>query len=55
MAENTKQEFQGLDIPNGNGGVDRKWCKDAEARAAIDELPSAASIATCEAIIDELT
>ena len=57
MADNTKQEFQWLDIPDGNGGLARKYVKDAEARAAIGELtpPVYASIATCESIIDELT
>lgn len=53
----TKQEFGYLDIPDGNGGVERWYCEDTEARAAIEALDpaSAASIATCEAIIDELT
>ena len=56
MADNTKQEFQWLDIPDGNGGFERKYVKDAEARAAIAELDpaSAASMQTCEDIIDEL-
>ena len=54
MADNTKQEFQWLDIPDGNGGFERKYVKDAEARAAIANLPSAASIQTCQDIIDEL-
>ena len=56
MADNTKQEFQWLDIPDGNGGYERKYVKDAEARAAIAELDpaSAASTQTCEDIIDEL-
>ena len=53
----TKQEFQYLDIPDGQGGADRWWCEDAEARAAIAQLDPAqyASAATCESIIDELT
>ena len=57
MADNTKQEFQWLDIPNGKGGLERKYVKDAEARAAIAQLKpvSAASTQTCEDIIDELT
>jgi hypothetical protein len=53
MAE-TKRDFQWLDIPDGNGGYERKWCKDAEARAAIEQLPQYASATTCESIIDEL-
>ena len=53
----TKENFQWLDIPDGQGGYERKWCKDAEARAAIEELepPTYASEQTCESIIDELT
>ena len=56
MADNTKQEFQWLDIPDGNGGLARKYVKDAEARAAIAQLnpASAASVQTCEDIISEL-
>lgn len=34
----TKQDFQYFDIPDGQGGYWRKWCKDAEARAAIGEM-----------------
>lgn len=53
----TKQDFQWLDIPDGKGGYERKWCKDAEARAAIAQLDPAqyASVQTCESIVDELT
>ena len=53
----TKQDFQWLDIPDGNGGTERKWCKDAEARAAIAALPSTtvASVETCRSIVTELT
>ena len=51
----TKLDFQWFDIPDGKGGYERKWCKDAEARAAIENLPGYASVATCESIIDELT
>ena len=48
MADNTKQEFQWLDIPDGNGGFERKYVKDAEARAAIAELePSSAALVVC--------
>ena len=56
MAE-TKQEFQYLDIPDGNGGTSRWWCEDAEARAAIEELDpaEAASVADTIAAISELT
>jgi len=32
MADNTKQEFQWLDIPDGSGGFERKYVKDVEAR-----------------------
>ena len=55
MADNTKHEFQWFDIPDGNGGLERKYVKDAEARAAIEALPTYASVATCKSIIDELT
>lgn len=55
MADNEKVYFEFIDIPNGNGGTERRYAKDAEAQAAIQALPSAASIATCESIIDELT
>ena len=34
MAE-TKKYAQWIDIPDGNGGAERKWLKDAEARDAI--------------------
>jgi hypothetical protein len=54
MADNIKQDFQYFDIPDGQGGYERKWCKDAEARAAIEAIPEPASVATCESIIDEL-
>lgn len=56
MADNIKQDFQYFDIPDGQGGYERKWCKDAEARAAIAQLDpaSAASEATCEDIIDDI-
>ena len=52
----TKLDFQWFDIPDGKGGYERKWCKDAEARAAIAALnpEQAASVETCESIIDEL-
>ena len=52
----TKQEFQFLDIPDEQGNLDRWWCEDAEARAAIAQLDPAqyASNQTCEDIIAEL-
>lgn len=57
MADNTKQEFQWLDIPDGNGGLERKYVKDAEARAAIAQLDpaEAASVAEGQQAIAELT
>ena len=57
MADNTKQEFQWLDIPDGNGGFERKYVKDAEARAAIAQLDpaEAASVAEGQQAITELT
>ena len=63
MAE-TKKYAQWIDIPDGNGGAERKWFRDAEAQAAIEEVKeeisqldpaSAASVQTCEAIVAELT
>ena len=55
MADNEqKNYFSFLDIPNGNGGTTRWHAKDAEAQAAIQNLPSAASIQTCEDIVSEL-
>lgn len=58
MADNdTKQDFQWLEIPDGNGGYERKYCKDAEARAAIEVLtpPEIASVAEISAAVRELT
>ena len=54
---NNKQYAKWIDIPDGNGGTERKWVKDEEAWAAIQELTPLdyASVATCESIIDELT
>ena len=52
---NNKQYAMWIDIPDGNGGTERKWVKDEEARAALEALPGYASVATCESIIDELT
>jgi hypothetical protein len=51
---NNKKYFEFLDIPGTNGDTDRWYAKDAEAQAAIANLPSAASVQTCEDIIDEL-
>ena len=56
MADN-KNYFSFLDIPNGSGSTERWYTKDAEARAAIEELdPSSniASVDTCMDIIGEL-
>lgn len=56
MADNNKNYFEFLDIPDGSGGTERWYATDAEARAAIEELnpASAASIQTCEDIVSEL-
>lgn len=51
MADN-KQNFQWLDIPNGRGGYDRKWAKDAEARAGIAQVASAIGIDTDYEFVD---
>lgn len=53
MADN-KNYMEFIDIPTGNGGTQRWYSKDAEAQAAIANLPSAASVQTCQDIIDEL-
>jgi hypothetical protein len=58
MADNdTKQEFQYLDIPDGSGGTARWWCEDADARAAIEGMtpPDIASVAEATAAVRELT
>lgn len=57
MADNNKKYFEFLDIPDGSGSTERWYAADAEARAAIEEMDpaSAASVQTCEDIIDELT
>ncbi len=58
MADN-KTHADWLDIPDGSGGTQRTWFRDADARAAIEEIeseiPSVASAETCEEIINELT
>lgn len=51
MADNNKIEAGFLDIPDGQGGTQRTWFKDVEARAG---NPTYASTTTCEDIIDEL-
>lgn len=64
MADNSKKYADWIDIPDGNGGTERKYFRDAEAQAAIERLEqevsqldpaSAASVQTCEAIVEELT
>jgi hypothetical protein len=52
MADNTRQEFEYLDIPDGNGGEERWWCNDSEARAMIKPTASVAEVA---AALAELT
>ena len=54
MADNNKNYFEFIDIPDGSGGTDRRYIKDAEAQAAIANLPSAASVQTCQDIVNEL-
>lgn len=57
MADEQKNYFEFIDIPDGNGGTERWHARDAEAQAAIAELepPTYASTQTCEDIISELT
>ena len=57
MADENKNYFEFLDIPDGSGGTERWYANDAEARAAIAGLepPTYASTQTCEDIISELT
>lgn len=63
MADNNKKYANWVDATNGQN-PQRIWFRDAEAQAAIEEVKeeisqldpaSAASIQTCEAIVDELT
>ena len=63
MADNNKRYANWIDVPNGQNAK-RTWFRDAEAQAAIEEVKeeisqldpaSAASVQTCEAIVDELT
>lgn len=56
MADNNKIEACWLDIPNGQGGNQRTWFKDVEAREAIASLNPAsyATVAEAEAAADEL-
>ena len=63
MADNIKKYANWIDVPNGQN-TKRTWFRDAEAQAAIEEIKeeisqldpaSAASVQTCEAIVDELT
>lgn len=55
MADNNKNYFEFLDIPDGSGNTARWYATDAEAQAAIGNLPPQASVAVAEAVIDELT
>ena len=64
MADNNKTHADWLDIPDGSGGTQRTWFRDADARAAIEEIEEEistldpatyASAQTCEDIISELT
>ena len=56
MADNNKNYFEFLDIPDDSGSTERWYAADAEARAAIEQMDpaSAASVQTCEDIISEL-
>ena len=57
MADENKNYFEFLDIPDGSGSTERWYATDAEAQAAIAQLtpPTYASTQTCEDIISELT
>ena len=54
MADENKNYFEFLDIPDGSGNTERWYATDAEARAAIEALPDYASDETCKDIVDEL-
>lgn len=43
MANETKQYAQWIDVPDGQGGLERKWLKDAEAQVAIQYLQTTVS------------
>lgn len=64
MADEQKNYFEFLDIPDGSGGSNRWYATDAEAQAAIAEIEEEistldpatyASVQTCQDIISELT
>lgn len=57
MADNNKNYFEFLDIPDGSGNTARWYATDAEAQAAIAQLepPTYATTQTCADIISELT
>lgn len=38
MANDTKQYAKWIDLPDGQGGTERKWLKDEEARQMIQQL-----------------
>jgi hypothetical protein len=44
MADEQNNYFEFLDIPDGNGGTERWYASDAEARAAIAQLDPASVI-----------
>lgn len=46
-----KNYFGFIELSDGS----RWYAKDDDARTAIDNLPSAASVETCEDIVNELT
>ena len=52
MADNNKNYFEFLDIPDGSGSTERWYASDAEARAAIANV---ASVAETMAALAELT
>ena len=52
MADENKNYFEFLDIPDGSGGTERWYANDAEARAAIANV---ASVAETMAALAELT
>lgn len=57
MADNNKNYFEFLDIPDGSGNTARWYATDAEAQAAIAELEPVeyASVAETNSAISELT
>jgi len=58
MADNEqKNYFEFIDIPDGNGGTERRYARDAEAQAAIQSLTPVeyASVAETTTAMNELT